>query len=225
MLRLPNGGGPFQDYLTSIGLKSHFPLWSAVLLALLAYATWAGSQLLVVRAFGWFGGIDHPSYLAGWLRGFDSGIFEEICVRGVILAILLKRLKEWPAILISAALFGLGHLIRILLGSPVPYELIVLSYTFLGGIFWAYIVVKTGSLIPAIVLHILIDTTGFILVPGEGSIVDIDTMFLIRRLVAAVAVLLVCMVIIPLLRRGGEDPHRDSLRTEEPGEAAGWRTG
>ncbi len=199
VLRLPNGGESFQQYLSSIGLRSRFPLIVAIMLALLLYGVWAGSQLVVARALGWNSGISLQSHFAGWLRALDSGIFEEICVRGVILAILLKKLKERPAILISSALFGLGHLVRIVLGSPLTDELIVMSYTFMGGIFWAYIVIKTGSLIPSILLHVLIDATAFILTPGQLASVGLNTLWLVRRLVAAIIVLVVCRVVIPLL--------------------------
>lgn len=68
---------------------------------------------------------------------------EEIICRGIIMTILLKMLgKPWPAIIVSALLFGIIHL------NPVQ----TVSATIIGIVLgWLYYC--TGSLIPCILVH------------------------------------------------------------------------
>jgi len=204
--RLPNGGEPFRDYLTSIGLKSRFPVLSGILLGLLAYA------ILIVCIYALLGAFWRltpdfyiPPQIGKWLGCLDSGIFEEICARGVILAMLLKRFKEWPAILISAAIFGLGHMARVLVGANINEAMTLqVIRTFSWGVMVAYMVVKTRSLVPGILYHIL------------GNLITIDVTlaassaeWVIRVIcvgapvAAALASMLVCKLTLPLLRKAG----------------------
>lgn len=204
--RLPNGGEPFRDYLASIALKSRFPVLSGILLGLLAYAILMACIYALLGAFWRLTPDFYISPQIGkWLGALDSGIFEEICARGVILAMLLKRFKEWPAILISAAIFGLGHMARVLVGADLDEAMALqVVRTFSWGVMVAYMVVKTRSLVPGILYHIL------------GNLITIDVTWtassaewVIRVIcvgapvAAALASMLICKLTLPLLRKAG----------------------
>lgn len=85
---------------------------------------------------------DTPSWLIFFHIALTPAICEEIMFRGLIYTALERRYGANKAILISGILFGLYHL-RL-------NQVVVLS---LIGMLLAWLTYKSGSLIPAIVLH------------------------------------------------------------------------
>ena len=71
-------------------------------------------------------------------------IIEEFVFRGTILGTIRKYYGDTLAIIVSSVLFGFAH--ANFLQTPV---------TFLTGLVLGWIVVKTGSIIPAMILHFL----------------------------------------------------------------------
>ncbi|MBP5404830.1 MAG: CPBP family intramembrane metalloprotease [Clostridia bacterium] len=69
-------------------------------------------------------------------------VFEEFTHRGVLLSGLEDRGSEYTAVILSALLFGLMH--------ENPAQMI---YATFGGILFALVVLKTGSILPAMVAH------------------------------------------------------------------------
>jgi sodium transport system permease protein len=76
-------------------------------------------------------------------------VFEEAFFRGYLFAALRTRSKAWGAILTSALLFGLFHVI---MPNPLASERL-LSSTLLGVVL-GWIRWRSGSLFPGIILHI-----------------------------------------------------------------------
>jgi hypothetical protein len=70
-------------------------------------------------------------------------IFEEIAFRGLLYAILRRRLSFVPAALLSASVFALAH----------GYGVIGFVSVLWSGFLWAWIYEKTGSLIPGMIAH------------------------------------------------------------------------
>jgi uncharacterized protein len=70
-------------------------------------------------------------------------VFEELAFRGLLFAILRRKLRFLPAALISAGIFGLAH----------GYGLVGLISVCWSGLLWAWIYEKTGSLAPGILAH------------------------------------------------------------------------
>jgi membrane protease YdiL (CAAX protease family)/ABC-type multidrug transport system permease subunit len=89
----------------------------------------------------------HPILLPA-LIGLLAGVCEEILFRGPIQKGLMRRLGAWPAIFIAAVLFAAAHLD--LPGMPIR--------TFLGVVL-GWLVMRTGSIFPAMVMHAIYDIT------------------------------------------------------------------
>lgn len=90
-----------------------------------------------------------PDNLLGYILYFVSiavvpPIIEEFIFRGAVLGSIRKLHGDTPAIIVSAALFGLAH--ANFVQTPV---------TFLTGLVLGYLTVKTGSIIPSMILHFL----------------------------------------------------------------------
>ncbi|HSR69884.1 MAG TPA: type II CAAX endopeptidase family protein [Acidobacteriota bacterium] len=79
-----------------------------------------------------------------------AGICEEILYRGVLLAVLAAAIGTWPAVVVSSAVFGLGHLYQ---GLPGVLR------TGAVGLVFALLTVFSGSLLTAVILHITMDVT------------------------------------------------------------------
>ena len=106
-------------------------------------------------------------------------IFEELLFRKLTLDRLLVLGKK-PAILISAVLFALPHVISV--GVPQMF------YTFVLGIVWGYVTVKTGKLWPAMVLHSLSNIYGSYIPLLAKTTVPTTVLFM-----------LVYLIVMPLL--------------------------
>lgn len=77
-------------------------------------------------------------------------IFEELCFRGFLLGAVRGRSSPWVAIIITAVAFGFFH---ILVGGTLAIERLAPST--LLGLVLGWIAVRTASVLPGIVFHIL----------------------------------------------------------------------
>lgn len=80
-------------------------------------------------------------FLYGFTTIVIPPIVEEMLFRGVVLQ-SLKRYGDGFAIVVSAVFFGLYH------GNPIQ-----IVFAFLSGLALGFVVVRTGSLLPAIIIH------------------------------------------------------------------------
>jgi membrane protease YdiL (CAAX protease family) len=87
----------------------------------------------------------HP-FLLPLLIGTVAGICEETLFRGPIQNGLLRKISTWPAIFIAGFMFAAAHLD--LFGLPVRMFL---------GVLLGWLVVHTGSVFPAMVMHAAYD--------------------------------------------------------------------
>lgn len=94
-------------------------------------------------------------------------VFEEIVCRGIVLESARARYGTWPAILISAAFFGVLHL----------YPQMIVN-AFVMGVILGYIYIETGSLLSVICLHALNNALAYLMVMlglGEESMRSVVT--------------------------------------------------
>jgi membrane protease YdiL (CAAX protease family) len=78
-------------------------------------------------------------------------VLEEILCRGIVLRGLLKNYPDYKAILISAIFFAAIHM--------NPWQAVP---AFFGGLFLGWVYYKTQSVIPGMIIHATINTTGSI---------------------------------------------------------------
>lgn len=85
------------------------------------------------------------------------GFNEEVWFRGIVLSGYRRTMDDRPAIVVTALLFGLGHLINAALGLSIADVLTQVVATTVGGVVFGVIRVRTGSLFPAVATHGLYD--------------------------------------------------------------------
>jgi membrane protease YdiL (CAAX protease family) len=102
------------------------------------------------------GGLPHRSTLVIVLTGvalcLSAPIVEEIFFRGFLYRSLRNRLPIVPAALIVGVVFGLGH---------TQYPLLERPQQAAFGVIACLLYERSGSLLPGIALHMLIDASGF----------------------------------------------------------------
>lgn len=90
------------------------------------------------------------------------GISEEVYFRGVILNLLVKKYPIKKSIVISALIFGAGHIASILAGTSILTVLLQMINAFVFGIITAEIVTITKSIIPTIIWHFVFNFVNYI---------------------------------------------------------------
>ena len=97
---------------------------------------------------------DTARVLSGLWQNIRSVLTEELLCRGVGLYILIKKLGQKRAIVISSVVFGLLHWMNAgVLGNPVQMALIF-SFTFTMGLLLAYAYAKSFSLYWPLAIHL-----------------------------------------------------------------------
>jgi membrane protease YdiL (CAAX protease family) len=82
---------------------------------------------------------------------------EELVWRGVVFAALRRRAAVVPAVLLSALLYALGH-------APVG-SLLLAVVALACGLFWSGLRAGSGSLLPALISHLMWDLCVFVVRP------------------------------------------------------------
>jgi membrane protease YdiL (CAAX protease family) len=161
----------FKDYLDDIRLirfRPFFPLFLLTISCLVVLILCQGGGSIVYRL------TQGKPVTGDFLRGiFDLGLvlpprsfllfafaytmLEEVVFRGVLLRLLLNKHPVRLAIIYSALAFGLAHLPAALAGRSLVLTLGQVVWAAVFGLFYAYLVIKTDSLIPAMIIHWLIN--------------------------------------------------------------------
>ncbi|MBN1788631.1 MAG: CPBP family intramembrane metalloprotease [Sedimentisphaerales bacterium] len=151
---LPNGRKSLGDYCLDIRLLPMRPLWRNILLGLLM-ATLTLSSILLASLLTKHFVLDWSTVPAlRWLKGLTRGIWEEVFFRGIILAMFMRLYRQRRAVLLSSFLFAVVHLNPMALNPEMIVDTVSL---FFMGLLFIYIILKSGSLLPAIVFHYLHD--------------------------------------------------------------------
>lgn len=133
--------------------------WAALLITVPLFIWIAGRSMegLIEERAEFFAEVPH---LAIWQAAFFSafvGLHEEVLFRGFILGRLKALFRSnVAAVLISSLVFGLLHFYQ----GPIG----VVQTTSVGIVF-AMVVIRSGSLWPAILAHAAFDTIGLALIP------------------------------------------------------------
>ncbi len=129
-----------------------------VLLALLAYGALGALWLALLRphaAAGQLANVDRASTLSIVLAvagvAISAPIVEEVFFRGLLYRSLRNRMAILPAALLAGALFGLVHI------TGYPLDTLPVKAAF--GVIACLLYERTGSLLPGIALHWLVDAS------------------------------------------------------------------
>lgn len=145
------------------GLISKGGLFSARFLYLIPFAAIASSNL-------WGGmAVNFPAYENAVivLTMLLVGFVEEIILRGFLFrAIADKNLKS--AVIISSVTFGLGHIVNLLTSASVLETLLQIAYATSIGFLFTLFFVKSGSLVPCIVTHGIVNALSAFAAPGNS---------------------------------------------------------
>jgi len=167
LLRLPTGSRSFRRYLDDVRLTRIRPFGPLLLLTvscdlILILCQGAGSIVyrlsegkpvtldFVGQVFNLLAVLPPQSTLL-FAQMFSS--LEEVLFRGVLLTMLLRVHGPRKAIVFSAIAFGLMHLPGIFAGTAPVVALGQVVWAFLFGLFYGYIFLKSGSLLPSMVIH------------------------------------------------------------------------
>lgn len=86
------------------------------------------------------------------------GFLEEVIFRGLLFKAMSKT-NLTAAIIVSSLTFGAGHIVNLLLGEPVFETVLQLVYASAIGFFFTAVFHTTGSILPCIASHILVNAT------------------------------------------------------------------
>lgn len=84
------------------------------------------------------------------------GGIEELIFRGFLFKAMSKDNLKW-AIIVSSITFGLGHIVNLLGGAEHISTLLQIVYSIAGGFLFTVIFHKSGSLLPCIIAHGLLN--------------------------------------------------------------------
>jgi membrane protease YdiL (CAAX protease family) len=172
VLHLPKGKRSYKEFLFDIRLSHVQPLLPLLLLGISCWLILAICQATGSIIYGLSQGqplttsflryvfditVELPPASWSFVKSIPS-IFEEVLWRGVILTLFLSRYSERKSIVITTVGFGLFHLLSLLAGQEVVYALGNVVWAVIIGLFYGYVVLKSNSLLPAMLVHWLGNT-------------------------------------------------------------------
>ncbi|MDM5156738.1 CPBP family intramembrane metalloprotease [Bacillus sp. DX1.1] len=99
-----------------------------------------------------FATLEQYKFLLVLAVGVLAPIYEELICRGILLRFFEEKFSFWPAAIVSSLLFGIAH----------TYSVGIMVSAFITGLFASLLYKQTKSIIPAILLHIIINTCSFL---------------------------------------------------------------
>jgi membrane protease YdiL (CAAX protease family) len=174
VLHIPKGKRSYKEFLSDIRLSHVQPLLPLLLLGISCWLILAICQATGSIIYGLSQGqpltttflryvfditVELPP--ASWsLVTSIPSIFEEVLWRGIILTLFLSWYSKGKSIVISTVGFGLLHLFDLLPGSghEVVWVLCSVVWAVIIGLFYGYVVLKSDSLLPAMLVHWLGNT-------------------------------------------------------------------
>jgi membrane protease YdiL (CAAX protease family) len=97
---------------------------------------------------------------------------EELFFRGVLLDVLQPC--GWrAAVLWSSVAFGASHAVNLVAGAYPPFTAMQIAATTAGGVALAGLRIRTGSLWPALIVHVAIDVIAVSTLTGPGTTIPV----------------------------------------------------
>lgn len=179
--RLITGGEATLDELVSSGVGWQFATAIVLLLAAIFMFKWHDMQFgkphSLVRVM-WFPVIYLMVFAGGivivGLPALNVVIFvaintlmvgasEEIMFRGVLFRAFEKAMSIWPTIILTSVLFGAVHTLNVFITGELGPAVLQSIAAGMSGLVFMAIVIRTGSIWPAIIYHFLWDLLLFLI--------------------------------------------------------------
>ncbi|MFW9910646.1 MAG: lysostaphin resistance A-like protein [Candidatus Thorarchaeota archaeon] len=198
---LPAGRISFEKYVNTIHLDrtSGKPYAKNILYALVCVLIFCLGLLIASFLTGEYifdinrilGFPDNQGNLGSFAFVFNliPGLFEEVAYRGVILVLLLRKYSEKASVVISGIMFGVSHIINILAGGVSWNTLTQVLTGILIGVLFAYIVLKSGTLLITVVIHYLYNSLSILFVVFDES--DPMVYFFLKMIFASIIPILI----------------------------------
>ena len=100
------------------------------------------------------------------------GFSEEVMFRGLLFPALRSRIRIWPAIWLTSAIFGVAHVANVLATGALTMAMAQAVAATMSGLVFMAILLRTGSLWPCILFHAAWDFSLFLL---QGSAAEMGT--------------------------------------------------
>ena len=140
------------------------------------------------------------SYLLAVLAG---AALEEFAFRGLVFPTLMRKFeghkyRDFLAVLVSSAAFGLVHAFNLLAGASPLSVLMQIGYSLLIGGMCAIAFLKTGNFYHAVILHFVFNIGGMLFNYGmvNGEIWTLQTIVITAALAVAVIIYALCILFI-----------------------------
>ncbi len=98
------------------------------------------------------------------------GFVEEMIFRGFLFRAMLLKNKATPAIIVSAMTFGIGHIVNLFTGQAGFYTVMQIIFAISWGFILTMVCYKSGSIIPCIIMHSMIDALS--LFGADNELID-----------------------------------------------------
>ena len=161
-MKLPEETGSFREFLHTIGITRYRSKSQVLLFGVLGVTIILFTFLVSAIAYGdWVPNLSRMIPPIAWspIFAINGGIWEEVAFRGVLLTFLLKKYDQSRAILLDSLIFSFAHGFNIIMGTSVIVVLLQMAFTFTAGLMFAYLFIKTESLIPSILIHYATDAS------------------------------------------------------------------
>lgn len=115
------------------------------------------------------------------------GYVEEIIFRGFLFRALIPRDGIKAATIISSVTFGIGHIINLLAGQADIEAVATVFFAIAWGFIFTYVFYKSGSLVPGIIAHGLVDAfSKFAANSDSHAITTMDMLYIGATILTAV---------------------------------------
>lgn len=131
---------------------------------------WVILPYLLYAVGGWRGVLTGPGETVMFaVSALLIGFQEEAWLRGIFLETFRPRFGTVGAVGLSSLMFGLLHLAHLFSGRPVGEVIMQVLATFLFGLVYAGIRLRTGSIWVPVLLHAVTDFLSFVGSTGGGG--------------------------------------------------------
>ena len=132
--------------------------------------------LWITAGLNLWGGVSVRYPLPGQIFAMASmamvGFAEELVFRGFLFKAMLKDGNVRTAVIVSSVTFGLGHILNIFTGHDLGPTLVQVVFAVAVGFVFTMSFYKSGSLLPAVLAHSLVDVLSLFANDGAPQWLD-----------------------------------------------------